>query len=120
MAEKEATLYGWAFVAGSKIIEQLQAIYREPERVRKRFETLMLNLRSEMIPERFRRALIDTIVEIKPDIGLREEIKEERIWRIDEFYRYSTAILAGFYDSLQKWKTEQSKGISKGQGGGSA
>ncbi|MEM2618961.1 MAG: hypothetical protein QW356_05705 [Candidatus Hadarchaeales archaeon] len=115
--EEEKTLYDWAFVAGLEIIKQFEKTYREPERVEKRFETLMLNLRSEMIPERFRRALMDIIVEVKPNVGIRQEIKVERPWKIEEFYRYSVAILAGLHDSLQKWKKEREK---PKQGGGNA
>lgn len=105
----EGTLYGWAFITGNKILERLGNMYRDEERVRKRMETILLNLRSEQLPDRFRRTLIDTIIEIMPEISLRSEIKEERAWRIEEFYRYSTAILAGFFDSLDMWKRERLK-----------
>jgi len=30
-------------------------------------------------------------------------------WNIDEFYRYSTAVLAGFFDALNKWKEKKEK-----------
>jgi hypothetical protein len=67
------------------------------ERAEKKMESLLLTLRSELLPERFRRALIDSIIEVSPDVGIRDEIKMDRSWRVDEFYRYSTAILAGFF-----------------------
>lgn len=100
----EKTLYEWAFLTGKKILERLGNMYHDEKRVKKRMETILLNLRSEQLPDRFRRTLIDTVIEIMPEISLRSEIKEERPWRIEEFYRYSAAILAGFFDSLDAWQ----------------
>jgi len=101
----ERTLYGWAFHVGQEILKKLEVAYGR-DRTEKRMETLLLNLRSELLPAKFRRELINAIIEIKPETGLPREIKEERAWRVNEFYRYSAAILAGFYDSLQFWKKE--------------
>jgi len=105
----EGTLYGWAFFTGKKILEELEDMYRDEKKVKKKMETILLNLRSEQLPDRFRRTLVDTIIEIMPEISLKSEIKEERPWRIEEFYRYSAAILAGFFDSLDAWKKEKEK-----------
>lgn len=108
MSEKERTLYGWAFNAGQEILKKLEAAYGI-DRTEKRMETLLLNLRSELLPAKFRRELMNVIIEIKPEIGLPKEIKQEQAWKVNEFYRYSTAILAGFYDSLNLWKKFTSK-----------
>jgi hypothetical protein len=107
--ERETSIYGWAFVAGCKIIERLEALYGE-DRAEKKMESLLLTLRSELIPERFKRAMIDSLIEVGPEVGIPEEVKVERRWNVDEFYRYSTAILAGFFDALNKWRGERKKG----------
>ena len=106
--KEEGTIYGWAFVAGQKILEKLESLY-DAERAEKRVENLLLTLRSELIPERFKRAIVDSIIEVNPEVGIPEEVKVERRWSVDEFYRYSTAILAGFFDSLNKWREEKEK-----------
>jgi hypothetical protein len=93
--------------------------YYEAERASKKMESFLLTLRSELLPERFRRSLIDYLIEVSPDVGIPEEVKSERKWRIDEFYLYSTAILAGLFDALNKWKKEKEKkeeGAKKGEG----
>ena len=100
-------IYGWAFVAGQKIIEKFEALYRE--NAGKKMESLLLTLRSELIPERFKRCIIDSLIEVSPDVGIPEEIKVERKWSVDEFYRYSTAILAGFFDVLNMWRGRRGK-----------
>jgi hypothetical protein len=107
--EKERTLYGWAFKAGKEILGKLEATYGK-EGAEKRMETILLNLRSELLPDKFRRELINTIVEVRPKIGIPVEVKTEQSWRINEFYRYSAAILAGFFDSLQFWKGWEREG----------
>uniref|UniRef100_A0A7C2K3J9 CRISPR type III-B/RAMP module-associated protein Cmr5 n=1 Tax=candidate division WOR-3 bacterium TaxID=2052148 RepID=A0A7C2K3J9_UNCW3 len=106
--EKESSIYGWAFVAGQKIIERLETLYGK-DRAGKRMESLLLTLRSELIPDRFRRSIIDSLIEVSPEVGIPEEIKVEMKWNIDEFYRYSTAVLAGFFDALNKWKEKKEK-----------
>jgi hypothetical protein len=106
--ERESSIYGWAFVAGQKIIERFESLYGE-DRAGKRMESLLLTLRSELIPERFKRSIIDSLIEVSPEVGIPEEIKVERKWSVDEFYRYSTAILAGFFDALNKWREEKKK-----------
>jgi hypothetical protein len=83
--------------------------YYDAERASKKMESFLLTLRSELLPERFRRSLIDYLIEVSPDVGIPEEVKSERKWRIDEFYLYSTAILAGLFDALNKWKKEKEK-----------
>jgi hypothetical protein len=93
--------------------------YYDAERASKKMESFLLTLRSELLPERFRRSLIDYLIEVSPDVGIPEEVKSERKWRIDEFYLYSTAILAGLFDALNKWKKEKEKkeeGAKKGEG----
>jgi len=112
--EKETTIYSWAFVAGKALIKQFEKLYGT-ERAEKKMETLLLTLRSEIIPDRFRRALIDALIEVTPQVGIPEKIKVEKPWRIDEFYRYSTAILSGLFDSLNAWKGEKEE---KGEEGG--
>lgn len=49
--------------------------------------------------------LVDYLIEVRPDVGIPEKVKltEER-WSEDEFLRYSTAILAGFFDALNSWR----------------
>ncbi len=107
MKEKKS-IYSWAFVAGMRLLEEFEKVYGG-ERAEKKMETLLLTLRSEIIPDRFRRALIDALIEMTPQVGIPEEIKIERPWRINEFYRYSTAILAGLFDSLNSWKERKRK-----------
>jgi hypothetical protein len=87
-------------------------MYGGRDRAEKRMTTLLLNLRSELLPAKFRRELTNTVIEVKPEISFPSEIKEERAWRIDEFYRYSTAILAGFHDAQRAWKEEKEAGKS--------
>lgn len=108
----ERTLYGWSFFVGRKILERLELNYGV-EKAEKRMKTILLNLRSELLPDKFRRELINVVIEVTPDVGLPEEVKVERAWRIDEFYRYSTAVLAGLYDALQSWREQ--KGSSAGK-----
>ncbi|MEM1515738.1 MAG: hypothetical protein QXO15_07330 [Nitrososphaerota archaeon] len=103
MGERGGSLYGWAFVAGMNIIERLESMYGT-ERAEKRMENLLLTLRSELLPERFRRSIIDCLIEVRPDVGIPEEIKLEKRWSVDEFYRYSTSILSGFFDALNSWR----------------
>ncbi|MCF8884373.1 MAG: hypothetical protein L4877_01075 [Aigarchaeota archaeon] len=79
------------------------------ERAEKRMENLLLTLRSELLPERFRRSLIDYLIEVRPDVGIPEEVKLEKRWSVDEFYRYSTAILSGFFDALNWWRGQKRK-----------
>jgi argininosuccinate synthase len=88
-----------------KIIKHLESIYGV--KAGKKMESSLLTLRSELIPERFKRALIDLLIEYMPNVGIPEEIKVEKRWSIDEYYRYSTAILAGFLDALNAWKEEK-------------
>jgi len=104
---KEGTVYGWAYVAGKEIIKHLEEMHGD--KAGKKLETYLLTLRSELIPERFKRALIDILIEFTPEIGIPEEIKVEKRWSIDEYYRYSTAILAGFLDALNTWRREKEK-----------
>jgi hypothetical protein len=106
--EKESNIYGWAFVAGWEIIKRFEELYGK-EKAGKRMESLLLTLRSELIPERFRRFIIDSLIDVSPKVGIPEEIKVEKRWNVDEFYRYSTAILAGFFDALNKWRDELEK-----------
>jgi hypothetical protein len=106
--EKESSIYGWAFVAGREIIKRFEELYGE-EKAGKRMESLLLTLRSELIPERFRRFIIDSLIDVSPKVGIPEEIKVERRWNVDEFYRYSTAILAGFFDALNKWREDMER-----------
>lgn len=115
---KERTLYGWAFKAGKSIIESLKQLYGEDrEKIRKRMETILLNLRSESLPAKFRRELVNVMIELRPAIGLPRELKEERRWRTEEFYRYSTAILSGLYDAfMSEFGPKQQE--QEGEGGG--
>jgi hypothetical protein len=106
--EKESSIYGWAFVAGREIIKRFEELYGE-EKAGKRMESLLLTLRSELIPERFKRSIVDSLIDVSPKVGIPEEIKVEKRWSVDEFYRYSTAILAGFFDALNKWREEMEK-----------
>jgi hypothetical protein len=108
---ERSDLYGWSFRLGTILWDRLCARYGE-ESAKKRFRNVILNLRSESLPGKFRRELVNTIVEIVGDeasVGIREEIKSERRWTIDEFYRYTTAIIAGLYDALQ-FKIAPAKG----------
>jgi len=102
--EEKATLYSWAYRLGKVLFDCLKDKLGDEERARKQMKTFILNLRSEALPERFRRTLLDFIIEVMPEcretIGIRSEIKDERPWRVDEFYRYSTAILSGLYDAI--------------------
>lgn len=109
MAKREGSVYGWAFVAGQKILEKLESLYGI-ERAEDKMEGLLLTLRSELIPERFKRAIVDYLIEVSPEVGIPEEVKVERRWSVDEFYRYSTAILAGLFDALNKWRREKGEG----------
>ncbi|MEM1706557.1 MAG: hypothetical protein QW794_03400 [Thermosphaera sp.] len=112
MSEKESSLYGWAFKAGRKIMEIFESMYGA-ERAEKKMENLLLTLRSELLPERFRRSIIDCLIEVRPDVGIPEEVKSEKRWSVDEFYRYSTAILSGFFDALNSWRRGKGEGEEK-------
>lgn len=108
MGEREGSLYGWAFAAGKKIMEIFESMYGA-EGAEKKMESLLLTLRSESLPERFKRSIIDCLIEVRPDVYIPEEVKSERRWRTDEFYYYSTAILSGFFDALNSWRRERKK-----------
>jgi len=110
--ERSGDLYGWAFRVGSTMYECLKKRYDE-DGAQKRLKNIILNLRSESLPSKFRRELINAIVEVigeEREIHIRNEIREERRWSVDEFYRYSTAILAGMYNALQAKMKEKKKG----------
>jgi len=118
--EEESAIYDWAFVTGQKIIEKLEGLYGE-DGAKKRMESRLLTLRSELIPERFRRAIIEFLIEVGSEVGIPKAVKVERKWSIDEFYRYSTAILAGLFDALNARKREKVKEVKKAEekeGGG--
>jgi len=105
MSRPERSLYDWAYRTGTVLLNILKEKVGDEERARNQLRTFLLNLRSEQIPERFRKLLVDQIVSIatlssKVSINFPREIKYERPWSIDEFYRYSTAIIAGFFDSI--------------------
>lgn len=108
MSEKESSLYGWAFVAGKSIIKRFASLYGA-DKAEKKMEAVLLTLRSELLPEKFRRALIDHLIDVRPEVGIPEEVKVEKRWSVDEFYRYTTAILAGLFDALNWWKEQQEK-----------
>jgi hypothetical protein len=113
--EKRSRIYRWAFDTGNRMIERFKELYDE-EKAGKKMESLLLTLRSELIPERFRRFIIDSLIDISPKVEIPEEIKVENRWSVDEFYRYSTAILAGFFDALNKWREEMEKKKKKPEG----
>jgi hypothetical protein len=106
--EKGSSIYSWAFVAGQEIIKRFENLYGK-DKVEKKMESLLLTLRSELIPERFRRSIVDSLIDVSPKVGIPEEIKVEKRWSVDEFYRYSTAILAGFFDALNKWREDMGR-----------
>ena len=103
MRERERGIYDWAYRAGQEIIERLEALFGE-DGAGKRMENALLVLRSELIPERFRRAIIDLLIETRSSTEIPDVVKVEKRWTTDEFYRYSTAILAGFFDALNRWR----------------
>lgn len=118
----EASLYRWAFRAGKTMFECLarRSSGRE-DTVRNQLRSFILSLRSEMTPERFRRALIDQIVSVMTDcdkeLSLPTLLKTERPWTVDEFYRYSTAIISGLYEAI--FTREGGEGAGpRGSGGG--
>jgi len=101
--EEKATLYEWAFRAGLIMYECLEGKYGS-EGAQKRLKNIILNLRSESLPDKFRRELVNSIIEVVEDrreVSFRDEIRSEHSWSVSEFQRYSTAILAGLYDALQ-------------------
>ena len=99
----ESELYNWAYRAGKTMFECLSSTGGE-DAARNKLRSFILSLRSELTPERFRRALVDQIVSIMVDcnkeLSLPKVIKIERSWTVDEFYRYSTVILAGLYEAI--------------------
>jgi hypothetical protein len=111
-AQEKASLYAWAFAAGLQLLKELEKYY-DIKRVDKKMESFLLTLRSELLPERFRRSLVDYLIEVSPDVGIPEEVKSERKWRTEEFYLNSTAILAGLFDALNKWRKEKKEGEKK-------
>ena len=74
------------------------------ESARNQLKNLILSLRSEVTPERFKRSLVNFVVSVMTDcpekLSFPEEVREERAWTVNEFYRYSTSILAGLYDAV--------------------
>lgn len=114
MNGREGSLYGWAFVAGKNLIERFEYMYGA-KRAEKRMEDLLLTLRSELLPEKFRRTVIDYLIEVKSNVRIPEEIRLEKRWNVDEFYRYSTAILSGFFDALNWWREQKSQQQKKEQ-----
>ncbi|TDA38438.1 MAG: hypothetical protein DSO07_11535 [Thermoproteota archaeon] len=101
----ESELYNWAYRAGKTMWECLSTSSGGREdAVRNKLRSFILSLRSELTPERFRRALVDQIISVmvdcKKELSLPKVIKLERSWTVDEFYRYSTVILAGLYEAI--------------------
>lgn len=113
--KKKASLYEWAYRAGRDIYEKLKDMYGE-ERAEKKMEHFLLNLRSELIPERFRRNILDFLIEVGAETYICRELKTENRWSIDEFYRYSTAILAGFLDALNTKGEEDENSSAREKG----
>jgi hypothetical protein len=90
-------------------LEQLKSAYGK-EGAEKRMSTILLNLRSELLSDKFRRELVNILIEVEPkEVAFPREVKEEKAWKVSEFNRYSTAILAGFFDALQNWRQEKKK-----------
>jgi len=89
------------------------------ETVRNQLRSFILSLRSELTPERFRRALVDQVVSVMTDcekeLSLPSLLKVERPWTVNEFYRYSTAIIAGLYEAI--FTRESEKGAGEGEAG---
>ena len=105
MSAAQDSLYRWAYRAGKTMYECLSGGSQEKaESAKNKMRSFILSLRSELTPERFKRALVDQIVSVMADCSEKlyfpQEIKEERMWTVDEFYRYSTAILAGLYEAV--------------------
>jgi len=112
--KEEKSLYSWPSTLGSVLYDCLLEKLGDKERTKRQLKTFILNLRSEALPERFRRTLLDFIIEIIPDceksIGIQQKIKDDKPWRVDEFYRYSTAILSGLYDAIFGVKSSGKEG----------
>ncbi|MCS7102306.1 MAG: hypothetical protein NZ992_00295 [Candidatus Korarchaeum sp.] len=108
------SLYRWAYRAGMTMRECLSGGSQGGrEAARNKMRSFILSLRSELTPERFRRALVDQIISVMTDcdrsLSLPSELKEERSWTVDEFYRYSTAILAGLYEAVFTSESRESE-----------
>ena len=97
VCEKSSTLYEWAYRTGKLLYDLLLKKHGDPERARNELRVFLLNLRSEQIPERFRKILVDYVVSIAStgnlEISFPKKIKIEDPWTVDEFYRYSTCLL---------------------------
>jgi len=109
------SLYRWAYRAGRTMYECLaRSPQGREESARNKMRSFILSLRSELTPERFRRALVDQIVSVMTEcdeaLSLPLELKEDRVWTVDEFYRYSTAIIAGLYEAVFSSRGPQREG----------
>jgi len=104
--EEGKKIYSWAYRAGRTLFDCMkQETNSDVESLKRQFRNMILGLRSEQSPERFKKTLVGEIVSVMPDchgmpLGLPEELKSEKKWSVDEFYRYSTAIIAGLYDAV--------------------
>ena len=107
----EARLYRWAYRAGKTMYECLSKGRETEESARNKMRGFILSLRSELTPERFRRALVDQIVSVMMEcegtLSLPPELKEENPWTVIEFYMYSATILAGLYEAVFGSKMEE-------------
>ncbi|MFQ1021447.1 hypothetical protein [Tardisphaera saccharovorans] len=106
MPEEETDLYKWSYRAGRTLFDCLKQQTKSPDdSIKKQIRNFLLTLRSEQNPERFKKLLIGEIASIMPDcqgktLGTPSQLHEDSRWKVDEFYRYSAAILAGLYDAV--------------------
>jgi hypothetical protein len=98
-AQEKASLYAWAFAAGMHLLNKLEEYY-DAERAGKKMESFLLTLRSELLPERFRRSLIDYLIEVSLVVEFLKKLKVGGRWRTEKFYLYSTAVLSGLFEVI--------------------
>lgn len=118
--DKGGDLYKWAFRVGSSIVCSASEKYGE-EGAENYILRIIKELRNERMPERFRFKLASILTDAMNDLRLGESfprvLKTREKLRLDEFYRLSSLILMGLWDSYSAFLRDKDKLCSSKKGG---
>lgn len=108
----KSDLYKWAYRTGLRIICGAYSMYGDKS-ARNYLSRIIKELRAERSPERFRSKLAILLTGVMDDLNVEEMfpkvLKSDKRMRLDEFYRISSLILMGLWDSLVSFSKEKDK-----------
>ena len=110
--KKEKGIYNWAYMLGAKILCRAQDKFN-PEVAENMLLRILRELRNEMMADRFRwklsKLISDTLSSLDVVASFIPQLKEEKKWTLDDFYRISSLILMGLWDSYSTFKQNVKK-----------